>query len=326
MNFRVTKCITCAVVCVSIVTAFAAKELMYDPEKGIIFVDKNDAATVPSAAGEQRGRPVEKEPLRAAKRPAKSKSGSDIHVGRKKDPPELYFRSGLEYFKNGDFPNALKNFIFADSVDHRPEYRLWIGKTLRSLGRINDMLKTMIDIIKKEPDCDVADDALFELALHYKFADDYEKSMQLFSQLIEQYPFGLAYSTGEELREIAREQRRLMRAEMINTLSILGYIGEDLPTSYRKFQKENKLPITEVGDQLTVKAIKELHRRHLEQEEARSTQKLQLDRYSVWLYGAIAAGVLNISLLLLLLSKIQTRKRQLIELKKIITDLNVKKL
>ena len=326
MNLRVIKSITLTAVCGGIVTAFAAKELMYDPEKGIIFVDKNDATPVSSIAKEKRTQPVEKEPSSAGKRPAKRKSGSDIHIGRKKDPPELYFKSGLEYYKNGDFTNALKNFTFADSVHHRPEYRLWIGKTQRSLGRIDDMLRTMIEIIKKEPNCDVADDALFELALHYKLTDDYEKSMQLFSQLIEQYPFGLVYSTGEELREIAREQRRLMRAEMINTLSILGYIGEDLPTSYRKFQKENKLPVTEVGDQRTIKAVKELHRRYLEQEEARSTQKQRSDRYSGWLYGAIAGGVLNIFLLLLLLSKIQARKKQLVELNKIITDLDVKKL
>lgn len=315
-------CITLATVCGSIVTALAAKELMYDPDKGIIFIDKYET----SVGQKPAGHPVEKAPQRVAERPTKPKSDSDIHVGRKKDPPELYFKSGLEYFKNGDFSSALKNFKFADSVDHRPEYRLWIGKTLRSLGSIDDMLKTMIEIINREPDCDVADDALFELALHYKNTDDYEKSMQLFSQLIEQYPFGLAYSTGEELREIAREQRRLMRAEMINALSILGYIGEDLPASYRKFQQENKLPVTEIGDRQTVKAIKELHRRYIEKEESRAAKKLRLDRYSVWLYGAIAAGVLNTLFLLLLFSKIRTRKRQLAELNTIITDLDVKKL
>ena len=94
MNLRVIKRITLTAVCGGIVTAFAAKELMYDPEKGIIFVDKNDATPVSSIAKEKRTQPVEKEPSSAGKRPAKRKSGSDIHIGRKKDPPELYFKSG----------------------------------------------------------------------------------------------------------------------------------------------------------------------------------------------------------------------------------------
>ena len=321
MNLLVMKSVTLAVVCGMTIAAFAEKELMYDPEKGIIFIEKGI-----SSAGEKREAAAEKRPSPPAKRPSKPGSGSDIHIGRKKDPPQLYFKSGLEYYKSKDFTNALKNFSFADSVDHHPEYRLWIGKTLRSLGRIDDMLKTMIGIIRNEPDCDVADDALFELAIHYKQTNDYDKATQLFSQLIEQYPFGLAYSTGEELREIAREQRQLMRAEMINTLSILGYLGEDLPTSYRNFQKTNKLPVTETGDRETVEAIKEQHRRYQEKEEMRSDRKQQLDRYSVWIYIALAAGTLNILLLLLLLLKVQARKKQVGELSKILSDLDVGKL
>ncbi|MBN1579019.1 MAG: tetratricopeptide repeat protein [Chitinispirillaceae bacterium] len=314
-----------AVLLCGFIMSFAEKELRYDPEKGIIFVEKQSGAPTTPSTPEEHERTPSKESIQ---RPAQTtrKGGSDIHVGRKKDPPELYFKSGLEYYKNNDFTNALKNFSFADSVDHRPEYRLWMGKTLRSLGRIDDMLKTMIDIIKNKPGCEVADDALFELALHYKLTDDYDKATELFSQLIEQYPFGQAYSTGEELREIAREQRRLMRAEMINLLTILGFIGEDLPTGYRNFQKVNKLPITEVGDQQTVRAIKEQHRRHVEKEEMKSTQKARLDRYQVWILGAIAAGALNTLLLLLLLSKIQARKRHLVELERIVIDLDAKKL
>ncbi|MBN1308921.1 MAG: tetratricopeptide repeat protein [Chitinispirillaceae bacterium] len=306
------------------VLSFAEKELRYDPEKGIIFIEKQSGAKNAPSTSEQHRVPI-KESIR---RPARKnrKGSSDIHVGRKKDPPELYLKSGLEYYKNNDFSNALKNFSFADSADHRPEYRLWMGKTMRSLNRIDDMLKTMIDIIKNEPDCDVADDALFELAVHYKLTDDYDKATKLFSQLIEQYPFGQAYSTGEELREIAREQRRLMRAEMINLLTILKYMGEDLPTGYRNFQKANNLPITEEGDRQTVMAIKEQHRRYLEQEEIKSTQKMRYEQYKVWIYGAVAAGVLNLLLLLLLLSKIQARKRHIVELEKIVTDLDVTKI
>ncbi|MBN1758773.1 MAG: tetratricopeptide repeat protein [Chitinispirillaceae bacterium] len=307
----------------------AEKELMYDPEKGIIFVEKGTAAPSGKPAETSRSQklqPENRSQQRTKTASRRSHSRSDLHIGRKKDPPELYFRSGLEYYKNGDFTNALKNFTFADSVHHRPEYRLWIGKTLRSLGRIDEMLKTMFTIIKNEPDCDVADDALFELGLHYKNVDDYDKATQLYSQLIEQYPFAMAYPTGEELREIAREQRRLMRAEMINILTILGYIDEDLPSSYRNFQEKNGLPVTGTGDRQTILAIKKQHREYLEQEERKVQKKQRFERYSVWLYGAIGIGTINILLLLLLLSKVKAHKRHITEMHKIISDLNVQKL
>lgn len=317
-------------ICSFSVALFAEKELMYDPEKGIIFVEKGSSPSATPKAKESSGNPkaLPDHPQRQEikKTRVKPRSKSDLHIGRKKDPPQLYFKSGLEYYKNGDFTNALKNFTFADSVDHRPEYRLWIGKTLRSLDRPDEMLKTMFTIIKNEPDCDVADDALFELGLYYKKIDDYDKATQLFSQLIEQYPFAQAYPSGEELREIAREQRRLMRAEMVNLLTILGYIDEDLPNSYRNFQKDRKLPVTEIGDQTTIKAIKELHRHYLEQEDLKLRKQQRFEKYSTWLYIAIGAGTLNILLLLLLLLKANARKRHLSELQKIIFDLDVQKL
>jgi tetratricopeptide (TPR) repeat protein len=295
----------------------ADKKLMYDSEKGIIFVDEKDKPlqTIPR-----------KQPVRRRRSPVKRKKKADIHVNREKDPPELYFKSGLEYFKNGDFNNALKNFTFADSVDPRPEYRLWIGKTQRSLGRINDMLRTMLDIINNEPDCDVADDALFELAVYYKVENDYERSSQLFTRLIEQYPFGLAFSTGEELMTIAREQRRLMRAEMINILTTLGYTGEDLPSKYKKFQKENKLEVTGKGDKKTVELIRSAHRASLEEEESKSRQQVKLSRYGKWLYIAMVTGGINVLLLTILFFRIRSRKQDLEEMKKDIALLDVKKL
>ncbi len=318
-------------ICSFAAVLFAEKELMYDPEKGIIFVEKglssSPASREKDATDNAKATSDYSQPQKKSRhRAAMPRSRSDLHIGRKKDPPQLYFKSGLEYYKNGDFTNALKNFTFADSVDHRPEYRLWIGKTLRSLDRPGEMLKTMFTIIKNEPDCDVADDALFELGLYYKKIDDYDKATRLFSQLIEQYPFALAYPTEEELREIAREQRRLMRAEMINLLTILGYIDEDLPSSFRNFQRDRKLPVTEIGDQTTIKAIKELHRHYLEQEDLKLRKQQRFEKYSTWLYIAIGAGTLNILLLLLLLSKAKARKRHLSELQKIIFDLDVQKL
>lgn len=309
--------------------SYAEKELMYDPEKGIIFVEKGSAAATPAPgrSANHTPSPAIKPASALRKTPARAgKSANDIHVGRHKDPPELYFTSGLEYFKNSDFANALKNFSYADSVAPKPEYTLWIGKALRQLNQADAMLKTMFGIIQNQPESDVADDALFEIARYYQTQDDYEKASQLFTRLIEQYPFGLAYPSGEELRELARNERRRMRAEMINILTTVGFIGEDLPTSYLSFQKAFQLPLSGVGDQLTIKAIKEQHRLSLEKEQKKLDDETKTGRYRLWIYGAIGAGCLNILLLLVLTVRVRSRKKHLIELNNLISDLDVKKL
>lgn len=312
------------------IRSYAEKELIYDPEKGIIFVEKGSAPATTPTSGRSTNRTASssKKPATTQRKTAarRGKSSNDIHVGRHKDPPKLYFKSGLEYFKNSDFVNALKNFSYADSVAPKPEYTLWIGKTLRQLDRSGEMLKTMFDIIKNQPDSDVADDALFEIALYYQAQNDYEKASQLFTRMIEQYPFGLSYPSGEELRELARNERRRMRAEMINILTTIGFIGEDLPASYLIFQKAFQLPFSSVGDQVTINAIKEQHRLYLEKEQKKLDDETKIGRYRLWIYGAIGAGCLNVLLLLILTAKVRSRKKHLEELSSLISDLDIKKL
>jgi len=305
-------------VAVAALCAVAEKELMYDPVQGIIFVEKKDSAPGGGA------NPADLSPaghVRKLKAPAPS---SGLHVGRKKDPPELYFKSGLEYFKNEDYNNALKNFTYADSLEHHSEYMLFIGKTLRNLGKKSEMIKVMFDVLKDDPDGEVADDALLELALHYKADDDYEKSIQLFTRLIEQYPFGTEYSTGEELPVLAREQRRIMRAEMINLLTTLGFGGEDLQSGFLKFQKAHNLLQSGVGDRETVTALKAAQREYLEHEDVKAAKLQQIDELRGWVYAAIAAGLINCVLLMVLLIKGQAYRKHVAELRTIISELEPK--
>lgn len=307
-------------IAVAAVSAVAEKELMYDPVQGIIFVDKKDAAGRRSAgnasATENSGKPrvVRTAPV-----------ATGLHVGRKKDPPELYFKSGLEYFKNEDYNNALKNFRYADSLEHRSEYLLFIGKTLRNLGKKSEMIKVMFDILQNDPDGDVADDALLELALHYKLDGDYEKSMQLFTRLIEQYPFGTEFSTGEELPVLAREQRRVMRAEMINLLTTLGFGGDDLQDGFQKFQKAHNLAQSGVGDRETVTALKAAQRDYLNHEDEKAAKLQQMDQYSGWMYTAIAAGLINCIFLVVLFLKAQAHRKHIAGLRTIISELELEK-
>ncbi len=294
---------------------YADKVIVYDPEKGIIFVDKNEA--------EKQKKNNHSSP--ATQKQRKSNS-ADLHIGRKKDPPELYFRSGLEYFQNGDYKNAMKNFSYADSVAPSPQSMLWKAKTYRQMGDFNEMLFLMQQIIENFPDSDVADDALFELALHYQKIDDYERASLLYTRLTEQYPFGLLFSTGEELREIAREQKKLMRAELINLLSILSFSEDQLTANIRSFQKSNNLEITGNADQKTVQTIRTQHTEFLHEEQKQLLEQKNREKSSHMLLGAGVVSLITLVSLILLQLKINAKKKHIAELRKFISDLDLSKL
>ncbi len=294
---------------------YAEKVIVYDPVKGIIFVDKNEA--------EKQKKNTSNSSVTQKQRKT---STVDLHPGRKKDPPELYFRSGLEYFQNGDYKNALKNFSYADSVAPSPQSMLWKAKTYRQMGDFNKMLFIMQQIIENFPESDVADDALFELALHYQKIDDYERASLLYTRLTEQYPFGLLFSTGEELREVAREQKRLMRAELINLLSILGFSGDDFSANIRSFQKSNNLEITGNPDQKTVQMIRTRHSEFLQEEQRLLLEQKKREKSYPMLFGFGAVSLITLVLLILLQFKIKAKKQHISELRKIITDLDLGKL
>jgi tetratricopeptide (TPR) repeat protein len=218
----------------------------------------------------------------------------NIHVGRKKDPPTVYFMSGLEYFRNGDFTRALKNFRYADSVGRKPVYRLWIGKAYRQLGQPDKMIEIMKQIVARDPECNVADDALFEMAAYYQNTDDYEKATALYAQLAEQYPFGETYSTGEKSMEVANERRRFMRAEINNMLASLGHTDEDAAVNIRNFQKGHRLIENGIAERETVQSIRAAYQRLAEKELLRATGVERAARTLRWAIGAGGLGLLII--------------------------------
>jgi tetratricopeptide (TPR) repeat protein len=314
-------------------TARGQSEILYDPEKGIQFVDKKDSAKQDGSlksllSPKQKGELVGA----AADGPAprlpvvNPRESTDLHVGRKKDPPTLYFMSGLEYFKNGDYTNALNNFRYADSVGKKTVYRLWVGKAWRQLEKPEKMLSIMREILLKQPASAIADDALFEMAAYYQSIDDYDSATQLYTKLSELYPFGESFSTGERFIEVAREQRKMVRAEMNNMLAILGYTNELLEENYRQFQKNQRLKETGTGDRVTVIAIKKMHQKLLDREAQNEKVKEQARRYLLWAWIAGAGGILIVFLSFWLMAQLLAQKKQLAELSKNIAELDSKTL
>lgn len=307
---------------------FAEKGINYDPEKGIIFSKDPTVSDLPSAA---KNIPEKKNTHTASVRSVSTVASpslkkEDLHINRKKDPPEAYFKSGLEYFRNGDFNNALKNFNYADSLVGFPLYKLWKAKALRRMDRYQPMLALLIEITTDTDSSDVADDALLEMAIYYKGINDYEKSLETLTRLIEQYPFGLSSATGEELSSIARDQRRLIRQEMINSLAILGYQKDDLATAYRQFQKENNLEITGTGTIETVSLIKHLNDVALKNHEKEIEKTKQLEKYQGLMIPVFLLLFCAVASLFVLRIKINSRKKQLLELRHTIIELDTGKL
>ncbi|MBN2037510.1 MAG: peptidoglycan-binding protein [Chitinispirillaceae bacterium] len=311
--------------------ACAQNEILYDPEKGIMFVDKKDTlkkdkGAKPLISFEKKG--GSRDTVSTSVRPRLSEKGgrdsTDLHVGRKKDPPTLYFMSGLEYYKNGDYDHAMQNFRYADSVGKNPIYHLWVGKCWRQLGKPQKMRAIMESIIQDKKAADVADDALFEMAAHYQDIDDYDTAEILYTRLAERYPFGESYSTGERYIDVARDQRKFMRAEMSNMLAILGYTDEELEENYRQFQRNHRLKETGVGDQATVALIKKTYQQMVEREKQNQRVQEQARRFTLWAVIAGAAGFLNILLSLGLFIRLNARKGHINEVRQNIAALDVR--
>jgi tetratricopeptide (TPR) repeat protein len=309
-------------------SVFAEKMLIYDEEKGIIFSDgKPEPAPPPhespkGAESQKKERPA----IIERHRPQPVSDGKtidgSIQRGRHKDPPEVYFQSGLQYFKSNNFEDALKNFTHADSLDPQPRYVLWMGKTLRQQQKFDQLLFLMNRIVTTYPESDVADDALFEIAFCYQANDDYDKAINAYTKLSEQYPFGTSYSNGESFRELAHKQCQLMRADMVSSLKLLGFEGDDLESLYRAFQKSRGLAVSGLGDAQTVRAIKAAYDDSLSKETARSLRQARMDKYRSAALALLAVLFINVVVMIMLNRKISNRRRHVVSLNQVLSDLS----
>lgn len=292
--------------------AASEKVLIYDEEKGIMFVDKDSP---------RHGSP--QKPTVERQHPASNGKTVDatIQRGRQKDPPGVYFESGLQYFKNDNFDDALKNFTHADSLDPQPKYVLWMGKTLRQMGKFDRQMFLMNRIITTYPESDVADDALFEIAFSYQANNDYDKASKTYTRLAEQYPFGTSFSNGESFREIAHKQIQMMRAEMITTLKTLGYKGDDEESLYSAFQKDKGLPITGTGCVETVRAIKATYTGFLQAEATKLKYRERVNKYRALAFCLTGLLAANAAALFILHGNIIAKRKHIAVLCQSLSDL-----
>lgn len=302
------------------VNASAEKVLMYDEEKGIIFLDKDAPQETPSHAAAPR--PETEKPMIKKSASLSRDVDTSLIRGKKKDPSEAYFESGLQYFKAANYDEALRLFLYADSTDPQPKYALWVGKTYRQLGKTDRHLFIMHKILDTDPESDVADDALFEIAFSFQVADDYDKAAKTYTQLSEQYPFGTSFSNGESFRDISKQQKLAMRSEIVTTLRLLGYNGTEIEDLVSSFQSARGLPASGLCDQKTVRAIKTDYKEFQKNEEKAAALRLRRAAFMKWAVGlccfSVIAGVVMIGIRVSASSK----KRQLAVLEQTLADLD----
>jgi tetratricopeptide (TPR) repeat protein len=242
--------------------------------------------------------------------------------GKKKDSSAVYFESGLQYFKAGNYNDALKLFVYADSTEPKPEYELWIGKTYRQLNKGEQQLLVMKRILDTYPESDVADDALFEIAFHYQVTDDYEKAISMYTKLAEQYPFGKSYSNGESFREVAKRQIQTMRSDLAATLRTLGYTGERIDDLCAQFQREKNFRVTGQPDQATVLAVKRAHDDYVLKEEKAAQEKIAFDKHQRIGFACGALFVVVLILFFFLKMNIAAKRSHVDELERSIEDID----
>jgi tetratricopeptide (TPR) repeat protein len=197
-----------------------------------------------------------------------------------------------------------------------------MGKTLRQLHKVDRLLFVMNRIVTIYPESDVADDALFEIAFCYQTNNDYERAMKAYTKLAEQYPFGTSFSNGESFRDLAHKQCQVMRADMISSLKMLGYQGDDLESIYREFQKNNGLAVSGLGNIETIQAIKTSYDNYLKMEAAKTQRQARMNKYRPIALSLCIILFINFGSLLILNRKIAARRKQVVTLNQVLSELS----
>jgi tetratricopeptide (TPR) repeat protein len=197
-----------------------------------------------------------------------------------------------------------------------------MGKTLRQMHKYDRLLFLMNRIVTTYPESDVADDALFEIAFCYQATGDYDKAIKAYTKLAEQYPFGTSFSNGESFRDLAHKQCQVMRADMISSLNLLGFEGDDLEALYRAFQKKRGLAESGLGDAQTVPAIKAAYNDYLSKESAKSQRQALIDKYRSAAIALAAVLFINLILMIVFNRKISAKSRQIASLTQVLSDLS----
>lgn len=252
----------------------------------------------------------------------KKESGAEkARSKRKQKNYQTYFITGKRYFYEGDYVEALRFFENAYKLKKNPEYYLFIAKCHRKMENPKRMLTVLDGIQKLYPESDVADDALFEMALYYLTAFDYEKAAALFKKLTEQYPYGTSITNKQEFRAIAREQILIMEQEVKSLLRDIGLKKGSAEKRLTYMQKRLKLEQTGRPDLKTMTALRNLREKMERIKKQREKRKIIRAENLSRIYFSL--GILGFCALWSLLTyrSLKNKNRRLVSMEKSLESL-----
>ncbi|MFP4522552.1 MAG: tetratricopeptide repeat protein [Fibrobacterota bacterium] len=203
----------------------AEKVMIFDENKGIIFIEKEKVND-----------------YRSSKNSGESKKTSTKALSGKKNLNDKeYYKVGEEYWKDGEYDEALKLFRKAYRSKPLPRYYYWQARCLQE--KEQDGFKEMfLRIIKQNPDSDVADDALFMLGYEAELSRNYEEALEYYRNLIVKYPYGKSEVNHLDLPGMARSQISLIKSDVSRRLDLLNIRGNTMKEKAAIFRKKIGLP------------------------------------------------------------------------------------
>jgi TolA-binding protein len=233
--------------------AEAKRKLVFDEEHGIVFVDDKQPAQKQRLTKQRTTAPRETTEVEMVKKTVTVKAGELLQ--NQKSTPETFYQTGLHFYRNKDFEEALRFFTKAFEIGRKSEYNFWMGLCHRSLGDTAVMVSIFEDILEKQPQSTVADDCVFYIAFYYQISRDYEMAIRRYKDLIEFYPDGVSAVNYTEFRDRARRCIASIKINVISMLSGLGYTEETMAGNLRRFQVDRSLPVTGVMDRRTMNML-----------------------------------------------------------------------
>ncbi len=224
------------------------KVLLFDEESGIQWSDKKSDKgkkfEIPEIKHRKKVIIVEEAPVRLPD-----------HVKTTPLTAEILRETGIKFYFNGDYTEAQKYFDRAWSIKNDPIDRFWQGAVFRKLDQIDEMKILFSEILSKHPNSEVADDALFYLAVDDQTRGDYEAALLKYREVVEKYPDGTSMVGKFFFREEARKQLRAIQADLSSRLALLGIVDAPIGELLRQFQKKKELPVNGRADSLTVNTL-----------------------------------------------------------------------
>lgn len=259
--------------------SFAEKVLYYSEKGGIMWVEKSRLETLKKREMKQ----VEN------KKKRHEASYELTTAGKRAKDHKTYYRVGLKYFFDNDYNEAFRYFKNAYKLKRDPKYYLFMAKCYRKLDKPGKMLHILNNILRFHKESDVADDALFEMALYYEMGHDYQKAIDKFRLLTEQYPYGTSIANHKEFRVVAREQITIMESEVDRLFKIAGITKGTLDTRLKWLQKKFKLQVTGSPDKKTMEILLKIQSRIEERKKKAAEQRHLRERIKKWSIAGLSA-------------------------------------